>query len=86
MPYIKKQDRERLNELTNAILENDIESAGELNYIFTIIAKRYWSRKDRQNYQAINDIVGALDGCKVEFQRRTVANYEMKKIDENGDV
>jgi hypothetical protein len=34
----------------------------------------------------VNDVVGALDGAKAEFQRRVVAPYEDKKIRENGDV
>ena len=38
------------------------------------------------NYQNINDIVGALDGAKAEFQRRVVVDYEKAKIEENGDV
>lgn len=38
------------------------------------------------NYQGINDIIGALEGAKAEFQRRKVADYEDTKIAENGDV
>ena len=38
------------------------------------------------NYQAINDIIGALESAKLEFYRRPVAIYEDKKIIENGDI
>jgi hypothetical protein len=38
------------------------------------------------NYQVINDIIGALEGAKMEFYRRVVIPYEDRKIIENGDV
>ena len=37
-------------------------------------------------YEHLNAVVGALDSCKAEFQRRVVAPYEDKKAGENGDV
>ena len=78
MPYILKERRTEL-------IESDptCRNAGELNYIFTIICKEYF--EDHPNYQGINDIVGALEGCKLEFVRRIVNPYEDKKILENGD-
>ena len=39
-----------------------------------------------ESYKTINDIVGALEGAKAEFQRRIVAPYEDKKRQINGDV
>jgi hypothetical protein len=39
-----------------------------------------------KNYQTVNDIVGALEGAKMEFYRRAAAPYEDLKIKENGDV
>jgi len=78
MPYIKQEQR-TLNTLDAP------ENAGELNWAITSLIKNYFDRS-AQNYQAINDIVGALDGAKAEFQRRVVAPYEDKKIKENGDV
>jgi hypothetical protein len=79
MPYITKKEREDL--LNGA----PIQTAGQLNYCITKMIKDYLSNK-KFNYQVINDVVGALDGAKVEFQRRVVAPYEDKKITENGDV
>ena len=38
------------------------------------------------SYATINDIIGALEGAKMEFYRRVVAPYEDEKIKENGDV
>lgn len=79
MPYITQEARGQL-------LSGDrmSETAGELNYMFSILAGTYWA--EHPNYQGINDIVGALEGAKAEFQRRIVAPYEDIKIVVNGDV
>ena len=78
MPYI--------NELRKlAVEEKGPLNSGELNYLFTEICQFYWI-ENGQNYQAFNDIIGALEGCKLELYRRMVAPYEDQKIKENGDV
>ena len=80
MPYI---DPERRKYFVNDI--QIIQSPGELNYILTLIIDEYM-RKHDLSYQTINDIVGALDSCKLEFYRRVAVPYEEKKLKENGDV
>lgn len=79
MPYITQTRRLALEDE-----EERPQNAGELNYAFTLIAMRFF--KDRRNYQAINDVIGALEGCKLEFYRRIAVPYEDVKIAENGDV
>lgn len=79
MPYIKKDAR---LEIDNGRLP---DTAGELNYIFTKVILRYLGLKG-PSYQAFNDIIGALEGAKLELYRRAVGAYEDKKISENGDV
>ena len=61
------------------------KDAGELNFAFTW-AIGYYLESQGLCYQTINDIVGALEGAKAEFQRRVVAPYEDRKRIENGDV
>ena len=80
MPYIKSDRRNVID--SRQVLP---DTAGELNYAVTKCIKRYLAIHPL-NYQVINDIVGALDGAKAEFQRRIVDPYEDKKIQENGDV
>jgi len=78
MPYIPKQDR---NRDTKAHPKNP----GQLNWILTDAI--VWYLKDHgQSYQTINDILGALEGCKLEFVRRVVNPYEARKASENTDV
>jgi len=80
MPYIKQKQRDSLN--VNA---PHAETAGELNYCVTQLIIHYIELNGLE-YQTINDIVGALEGAKLEFYRRVAAPYENVKIKENGDV
>lgn len=80
MPYIKLKAREDL-----WFSDRNPKTAGELNYSFTMLIKRYLMEKSLK-YQTINDIIGALEGAKAEFYRRIVVPYENKKIQEDGDV
>ena len=83
MPYIEKKDRKKielaLKELPAAT------TAGELNYLITRICQDYIEGQ-KFCYQTLNDVVGALEGSKIEFYRRIVAPYEGVKIAENSDV
>ena len=79
MPYIKQKDRFRLADTKCP------HTAGELNFMITALLITYWN-SEPQNYQRINDIIGACEGAKAEFQRRIVNDYEDSKIKENGDV
>jgi hypothetical protein len=60
------------------------ETAGELNYALTMIVKSYLGASP--NYQRYNDVVGALECCKLEMVRRKLNDYENEKIKINGDV
>ena len=79
MPYISQEERRDL------FAGGDILTAGQLNYQITVLVVEYL-RTNKLNYQTINDIVGALEGAKAEFQRRVVNPYEKDKIETNGDV
>lgn len=85
MPYIRMTDRDRLNQLTDEIQTVGLSNAGELNYLFTIIARTYLT-DNGLSYQNINDIIGALEGAKLELYRIVASPYEDNKIKENGDV
>ena len=79
MPYIPEDRRRKLE---SGFLP---ENAGELNYMFSDIIVRYLHHKGLR-YQQINDIVGALEGAKLELYRRVAGPYEDKAIDKNGDI
>jgi len=83
MPYILQSSRDKFTDSCKFIGEN-CENAGELNYCITEILLSYLGEK--YCYQAINNVVGALECCKLELYRRLAAPYEDKKCDDNGDL
>lgn len=88
MPYIKEKDKSKFElgpEGATTGLYFGATSAGELNYCLTKVVLNYLNTKGKC-YQTINDIRGALEGAKLEFERRIAYPYEDKKIKENGDV
>ncbi len=78
MPYIKKERRKD-------VIVSGALNAGELNYEITQIINRYLIKKE-EKYQTYNDIIGALEGAKLEIYRRVIVPYENIKASENGDV
>ena len=81
MPYIPQNFRPEVYPSCERLPQN----AGELNYQLTSLITRYETQRGTC-YQTMNDIIGALEGAKMEYYRRAIAPYEDIKIDENGDV
>lgn len=79
MPYIDPAARSHLED------GGSPADAGELNYALTQLLLRYLTTHGLA-YHTINDILGALEGAKLEFYRRVAAPYEEEKRAENGDV
>ena len=80
MPYISQVRRKAVR-----TVETEADQAGELNYEITTLVNSY-VRRHGLKYEVLNAVVGALESAKAEFQRRVVAPYEDRKIQENGDV
>lgn len=85
MPYIKQTDRVKFATFVKHMESQEIETAGELNYLITLLTHAFLNRSP-ESYQRYNDCVGALEGAKLELYRRHIASYENDKIKENGDV
>lgn len=79
MPYITEEARQSTH-----MLQYEPHNAGELNFLITTFIRDYYNKSP--SYQSVNDVVGALEGAKLEFYRRVAAPYEDKKIIQNGDV
>ncbi len=86
MPYVNKATRERLNIVVEALKASPPRSTGELNYLFTMTIKQFLKETEPLSYAAINDVLGALNGAKLEFYRRVAVDYEDEKVALNGDV
>lgn len=87
MPYIKKNERPKLDALI-APLSKHIQSLpmeeqdGAINYSVTKILKAVYPMR----YFHLNRALGVLTAIAQELYRRVVAPYEDEKIKENGDV
>ncbi len=79
MPYIEQDRRSELQE------GNEPLTPGELSYAITRLLLAYVGTLGTK-YQTYNDVLGALEGAKLEFYRRRVAPYEDWKAHVNGDV
>jgi hypothetical protein len=82
MPYVPKEDRERL--LRKPTL---CKTPGELNFVITTIVQAFLFRDTaKPNYARYNEAIGALECAKLELYRRQIVPYEDEKCTENGDV
>ena len=83
MPYIIQPERDYF-----AHGGKMIDGPGQLSYLFTGLIHQYMVCRDEKGrtYATFNDILGALEGAKLEFYRRVVAPHEDLKKEQNGDV
>lgn len=79
MPYIRKAQKDAVDR------GKFPENAGELSYKITSVIVDY-IKCHGTSYKVLNEVLGALEGSKLEFYRRVVADYEDTKKFENGDV
>lgn len=89
MPYIKQEDRDRLDKIIKEASLTTIGTAGNFNYLITKLCLNFIeedSEISEANYGNLNEVIGVLECAKLEMYRRIVASYENKKIEENGDV
>lgn len=87
MPYIKKDQRPKIDELLASFLAHlqslpVEEQDGALNYSITKVIKGLYPKK----YFHLNRALGVLSAVTHELYRRVVGPYEDEKILENGDV
>jgi len=80
MPYIEQTRR---NAFHHKLLS--MTTPGDLNYHITQLCQEYKELRG-ECYQTYNDILGALEGAKLEMYRKKIAGYEDKKEKENGTV
>jgi hypothetical protein len=84
MPYVPKDQRVYI--VDSHLWATDGSTApGELNYRISVLVNEYFKNYGFR-YQTINDVMGALEGAKLEMYRRVAAPYEDVKREQNGDV
>jgi len=85
MPYISSRDRYKFSEVTEAILDSNIDNGGELQYLISELIAQFMADKPHR-YKTMNEVMGALNGANLEYYRVVVAPYEDKAIAKNGTV
>lgn len=85
MPYIPAEYRERYQPLVDLLQTLEVETAGDLNYLLTVLCDHYIGENGLL-YSTINRTIGALECAKLELYRRIAAPYEDTKVQTNGDV
>jgi hypothetical protein len=86
MPYIPDTQRTDIHtDLLDRGVDFVPENAGELNYIASELINNYLQQRG-MSYAAINEMIGALECCKLELYRMIAVPYEELKMRENGAV
>jgi len=82
MPYIKQEDRAKMDKVVEAMVEAGIQANGDLNYILFKYCKYHIPR----NYNSIKNFNGELAETATEIRRKILARYEDIKESENGMI
>ena len=91
MPYIPQTRRDEINFelLDDSRDEGGLnwtpQNAGDLNFLVTCFIDNYLLQNGTR-YANINEMIGALECCKLELYRKIAAPYENLKEEENGAV
>jgi hypothetical protein len=87
MPYITQDQRTALenNGFFPVSTAEEMHNGGDLNYALSSLCAEFLNTRGL-SYSTISDIVGALEGAKLEFVRQVVNPYEDLKILENGGL
>lgn len=86
MPYIKEEDRKKLDSIVDQMILKGVEPDGKLNYIIFKFCKEYFEHKAKKSYNNLKNFIAELTECGAEIRRRMLSPYEDEKIEENGDV
>lgn len=85
MPYIKKEDRDKYNEVSYEIINHKIETKGDLEYLVFLLMKQYMSNREMR-YSTLHDCVYAVAHASDEFRRRYLDKREDEAKEANGDI
>lgn len=85
MPYIIQTRREAFDDAIFEIAE-EIEHAGEFNYVVSKLAGCLVNQGIDTSYEFLNAVDGAIGLAQAEFRRRYVFPYEDLKMIQNGDL
>lgn len=83
IPYIKKSDRIKFDEVLNKLPTMAVK--GELEYCIYKLMTIYMKDKEWR-YSTLHDTTYSAQHCSDEFKRRNLDKREDQAIEENGDI
>lgn len=87
MPYIKPERREKFSYPLDLIADElDPLSAGELNYLISVIVNDWVDNHEVVTYGVLNEAHGTFHSAAAELYRRRISIYEDDAIAKNGDI
>jgi hypothetical protein len=87
MPYIPAENREQYDELLEPLARRLVvngSSAGDLNYVVTVLLLTLW--QNAPGYGNGSKLRGVLSDVNSEFYDQIMRPYEDRKLRENGPV
>ena len=86
MPYIPQKRRSEINNELTIVGDQFLpQNAGDLNYLVSQFIDNFLVEKGLR-YAHINEMIGALDCCKMELYRLIAEPYEDDVMEKNGKV
>jgi len=82
MPYVKQEERVKLDKVVNLMKSLEIKADGDLNYILFAYCKRHVP----ENYNSLKNFCGELNQCATEIERKILGPYEDTKECKNGKI
>lgn len=82
MPYLENEKREKIDEIVRCMVDLGIKSDGELNYLL----HKFFVCSIKPSYSNYKNFLGELHECEEELRRKYLVPYEIKKIEDNGDI
>jgi len=82
MPYVKQEERPRLDKVVQAMVDAKIKANGDLNYVLF----KFCRGNVKPGYGNYKNYCAELRQCATEIERRILGPYENIKMIENGDV
>ena len=86
MPYTKQEDRTAKMKEAIAVLVDEINNKGDLNYTICELSGQLMLKTGGMGYTNVSNWIDGVHGAERELTRRLLNPYEDEKIRENGDV
>lgn len=89
MPYIKTDDREKIDPLVESlakVVRSTEKVDGAANYTVTRFLLQVLRPVEGWNYASLMRVIGTLECVKLEICRRLINSYEDLAVYNNGDL